>query len=155
MKDSESRCTELFDLKGSYMKRDQSIADYSGLAGLCAIARFHEIPADPAKLAHQLGLASATSPDTQLLLRAAKHLGLKARLIVTSVERLVLTALPALALVCTPEGSIRTVVLSQTDGAQVLLQYPGSPVGAAVRTSLESIETFNVQWTGELIVFTG
>ena len=73
-------------------------ASFTALAALCAIARLHQTPGDPATLAHQLGLSPTDALQTDDLLRAARHLGLKARLSRTSVERLALTPLPALAL---------------------------------------------------------
>ena len=51
-------------------------APLAPLAALCAIARLHQIAADPATLAHQLGLLSSEQLASDDLLRAAKHLGL-------------------------------------------------------------------------------
>lgn len=48
----------------------------SAFAALCVIARYHQIPADPATLAHQLGLQPSQPATTEDLLRAAKHLGI-------------------------------------------------------------------------------
>ena len=124
---------------------------HSGLAALCAIARFHQIAADAANLAHQLGLSPSSQVSTQDLLRAAKHLGLKAKLSATTPDRLALTPLPALAQVRTPDGNTRTVILAQTDGQRVLLQDPSIPGG---RPTIEGIEAFTQQWTGELILVT-
>jgi subfamily B ATP-binding cassette protein HlyB/CyaB len=52
----------------------------SGLRALCGIASFYRIAADPGQLAHELALGkrSAEPPD---LLRAARRLGLKTRLL--------------------------------------------------------------------------
>ena len=69
----------------------------TALTALCTIARLHQIAADPATLAHQLGLAPTDALSTDDLLRAAQHLGLKAKLSRSSVDRLALTPLPALA----------------------------------------------------------
>lgn len=68
------------------------------LQSLCLIARLHQVAADPAALAHQLGLSPSEPVDVPDLLRAAKSLGLKARKVSCGVERLALTPLPALAL---------------------------------------------------------
>ena len=123
----------------------------SGLEALCAIARFHQIAADPANLAHQLGLSPSSEVTTQDLLRAAKHLGLKAKLSATTSERLALTPLPALTQVRSNDGSVRTVILAQTDGQRVLLQDPSVACG---RPTIESMDVFVSQWTGELILIT-
>ena len=74
-------------------------AQRSDLRALCMLARLHQIAADPQTLAHQLGLQSSDPASVQDLLRAAKHLGLKARLSRCDAMRLPLMPLPALALV--------------------------------------------------------
>lgn len=73
------------------------LTDFAAFTALCTIARLHQVAADPATLAHQLGLAPADAVSTDDLLRAAQHLGLKAKLSRSSVDRLALTPLPALA----------------------------------------------------------
>ena len=125
------------------------------LAALCAIARFHQIAADPATLAHQLGLSVSDTLATSDMLRAAQHLGLKAKLCRTTIERLSLTPLPALAMMRTHDDSLRLVILAQSDGKRVLFQDPAA--GAAGRNTgptIEPIDVFASQWTGELILIT-
>ena len=73
------------------------LTDFAAFTALCTIARLHQVAADPATLAHQLGLAPADAVSTDDLLRASQHLGLKAKLSRSSVDRLALTPLPALA----------------------------------------------------------
>ncbi|MFN4004145.1 MAG: type I secretion system permease/ATPase, partial [Hylemonella sp.] len=58
------------------------------LLALCAIARFHQIAADPATLAHQLGWSANEAPRIDDLLLAAQHLGLKAKRSRTTTDRL-------------------------------------------------------------------
>jgi subfamily B ATP-binding cassette protein HlyB/CyaB len=123
------------------------------LATLCAIARFHQVAADPATLAHQLGLSSGDKLVSADLLRAAKHLGLKAKLSSTTVERLALTPLPALALMRTPDESLRVVILAQGDGKRVLFQDVDA-TGPGSRPTIESVEVFASQWTGDVILIT-
>lgn len=101
----------------------------SDLIALCTVARYHQIAADPATLAHQLGLSASTPIGTHELLRAAKHLGLKAKRSTTTPERLALTPLPALARIQGADGQTRTVILAQCDGQRVLYQDP-DPIGA-------------------------
>ena len=132
-------------------ENQKSLASNSGLISLCAIARFHQIAADPANLMHQLGLAPSAEVSTHDLLRAAKHLGLKAKQVATTAERLALTPLPALALMRSPDGQNRTVILAQIDGQRVLLQDPSVPGG---RPTIEPIDVFAQQWTGQLILIT-
>ena len=94
----------------------------SSLSALCAIARLHQTAADPATLAHQMGLSPTDACEPDDLLRAAKHLGLKAKLSRTSIERLALTPLPALALMRGADDAMRVVILAQCDGKRVLFQ---------------------------------
>lgn len=119
------------------------------LRALCALARFHHVAADPATLAHQLGLSPSEPLTSADLLRAAKELGLKAKVTRTSLDRLPLTPLPALAVM--HGESLRIVILAQSDGQRVLVQ---DMAGAGVRPTIEPIEAFAEQWTGELILLT-
>ncbi|WP_366928621.1 ABC transporter transmembrane domain-containing protein [Variovorax sp.] len=121
------------------------------LAALCTLARFHQIAADPALLAHQLGLTSSEAVDTATLLRAARHLGLKAKSSRSGIERLTHTPLPALAALRDPDGSERFVILAQCDGQRVLLQDPAS---STPRPVIEPLEVFATHWSGELILVT-
>lgn len=127
---------------------------FAPLAALCAIARFHQVAADPATLAHQLGL-SANQPLTKAdLIHAARHLGLKAKLSRTPSDRLSLTPLPALALMhsgphaataqtadnggdhgpSNPSlpAALHVVILAQSDGQCVLFQDPSASFGPGV-----------------------
>ncbi|RZL07946.1 MAG: type I secretion system permease/ATPase [Rubrivivax sp.] len=127
-----------------------------GLASLCLLARLHHIAADPGTLAHQLGLAPSEAFTSFHLLRAAKHLGLKAKITRTTPERLNLAALPALARLVSPDGSDRWVLLAQCDGQRVLFQDPAAEGGG--RPTIEPMEVFTQQWAptgqGELLVAT-
>lgn len=123
------------------------------LAALCAIARFHQVAADPATLAHQLGISPGDKLVSADLLRAAKHLGLKAKLSSTTIERLALTPLPALALMRTADESLRVVILAQCDGKRVLFQDVDA-TGPGSRPTIESVEVFASQWTGDVILMT-
>jgi subfamily B ATP-binding cassette protein HlyB/CyaB len=124
------------------------------LAALCAIARFHQVAADPATLAHQLGLSPTQILNAADLVHAARHLGLKAKLTRTRVDRLGLTPLPALALMHAADGSdgeaLRVVILAQSDGQRVLFQDPAAT--GSTGPTIEPVETFAAHWTGQLIL---
>ena len=123
----------------------------AGLAALCLIARLHHVAADPAHLAHQLGWPPRHEAKAVDLLLAAKHLGLKARLVRANTERLSLTALPALALM----NDGRFVVLAQSDGQRVLFMDPAANAeGQGARPTIEPTEVFTQQWSGALILVT-
>ena len=107
-------------------------------------------------MAHQLGWPSSHQPSVDDLLLAAKQLGLKAKRIRTSAERLSLSPLPALALLRDPAGpasATKLVVLAQCDGQRVLFQDPGGTAQAS-RPVIEPLEVFAAQWTGELVLIT-
>jgi ATP-binding cassette, subfamily B, bacterial HlyB/CyaB len=120
-----------------------------GLQLLCTIARLHLIAADPSTLAHQLGLQPSEPIGTNELLRAAKHIGLKAKLTTTTIQRLQLSPLPALAVMRQEDGRAAYVILARCDGKRVLLQ-DGSATGP--RPTIESLDVFLAQWSGELIL---
>ncbi|MDA8447278.1 type I secretion system permease/ATPase [Paracidovorax valerianellae] len=124
-----------------------------GVAALCLVARLHQIAADPATLMHQMGLAPSDAVTLQDLVRAAKHIGLKAKISPTTVDRLALCPLPALAMVRNATGEVRAIVLAQCNGQRVLLQDPSAGPGGS-RPTIESLEDFAAQWTGELLLIT-
>ncbi len=141
--------------EGEQQRTGQSL---ESLAALCTIARFHQVAADPQTLAHQLGVSHSDTLDAGILLRAAKHLGLKARLSKSSADRLKLVPLPALAFLkpaddAEPGQQARIVILAQCDGQRVLFQDPSASTPAN-RPTIESVEVFAAQWTGELILIT-
>jgi len=70
-----------------------------GLTALALIARMHGIATDEAQLRHQAGLRERRFGEEDLL-RAAKALGLKARLVALDPERLPYLTLPALLFDC-------------------------------------------------------
>jgi subfamily B ATP-binding cassette protein HlyB/CyaB len=117
------------------------------LGALCLVARLHEVAASPAQLAQQMGWPASHRPDTADLLLAARHLGLKARLHRSGIDRLTLAPLPALALM----NDGRVVVLAQCDGQRVLLQDPGSAPQAG-RPVIEPLSVFETQWSGQLVL---
>jgi ATP-binding cassette, subfamily B, bacterial HlyB/CyaB len=116
----------------------------TGLIGLVMLARFHNVAADPDQLAHELQVDGRPFGVTQVLL-AAKHLGLKAKLVHTDYVRLERTPLPALAV--DKEG--RFLILARVDGDQVLIQDP-----CVERPQILSVEDFSERWTGQVILFT-
>ncbi|MDQ1833424.1 type I secretion system permease/ATPase [Massilia scottii] len=120
---------------------------------LCALARFHQIAADPASLAHQLAICANDTLSSADVLRAAKLIGLKAKLSKTSSDRLALLPLPALALMRTADGAPRMVVLAQCDGKRVLCQeFSGNASDDGSRPTIVPMEAFASEWTGELIL---
>jgi subfamily B ATP-binding cassette protein HlyB/CyaB len=116
----------------------------TGLICLLILARFYDVPADGSQLRHQFAQSGQPFSDTDLL-RAAKHLGLKAGMVATSWSKLPGTPFPAIAQ-CS-DG--RYVVLAKIDGDKALVQDP-----VEGRPRLLSREQFESAWTGELLLFT-
>jgi subfamily B ATP-binding cassette protein HlyB/CyaB len=116
----------------------------TGLTCLLILARFYDLPADGAQLRHQFAQSGQPLSDTELL-RAAKHLGLKAGLLKTQWSKLPGTPLPAVA----KRTDGRYAVLAKIEADKVLIQDP-----AEARPLILSREQFESAWTGELLLFT-
>jgi subfamily B ATP-binding cassette protein HlyB/CyaB len=116
----------------------------SGLICFLILARFHDLPADEAQLRHQFAQSGQVLSDTELL-RAAKHLGLKAGLVRTTWSKLQGTPLPAML----KRMDGRYVVLAKVDADKVLVQDP-----IEARPLVLSREQFEAMWTGELLLVT-
>ncbi|MBR8182510.1 type I secretion system permease/ATPase [Burkholderia ambifaria] len=114
-----------------------------GLACLVAIARFHGIVADAAKLRHDAAQGDVQfAPDALVLV--ARSLGLKARIVPFVPERLNRVSLPALVL--DRDGRHFIVARSQGDTALVL-------EGDSVNPHVVPIETLAARATGRQILF--
>lgn len=116
----------------------------TGLICLLILARFHDLPADGSQLRHQFAQSGRTLSDTDLL-RAAKHLGMKAGLVKTTWSKLSGTPLPAIA----KRTDGRYLVLAKIEGDKVLVQDPveGRPL-------VFGRQDFEGMWAGELLLFT-
>lgn len=116
----------------------------TGLVSLLILARFFGVPADGGQLQHQFGQTGSKLSDADLL-RAAKHLGLKAGAMKTAWAKLAGVALPVLAK--RRDGTY--VVLAKLEGDKVLVQDPlaGRPV-ALTRKDFEQ------DWSGTLLLCT-
>ncbi|HEU5012207.1 MAG TPA: type I secretion system permease/ATPase [Roseiflexaceae bacterium] len=138
---------------------ESSSTDYF-LSGLVLLVQFHGIAADAAQLRHAAGRGNEPFDEPALLL-AAKGLGLKAKVIHQSPERLDRVALPALALrsdggafvvakasddkvLIQDLGQRRPVVLSR---AEFLSRYEGRLLVVASRASLlAELARFDFSW---------
>ncbi len=119
----------------------------TGLMSLVVMARVHGVPVDPAQIAHQF--SDGKNPlQINDLLRAAKLLGLKARLIDSAWDRLKKTALPAVALHRSGKFFVIAKIAEQPDAAvKVLVHDPEQG-----RPTLISKEELLAAWTGKLIL---
>jgi subfamily B ATP-binding cassette protein HlyB/CyaB len=116
----------------------------TGLTCLLILARFYDLPADGSQLRHQFAQSGQLLSDADLL-RAAKHLGLKAGLLKTEWGKLPGTPFPAMA----KKTDGRYIVLAKIDGDKALIQDP-----VEARPLVLSRDQFESAWTGELLLFT-
>jgi subfamily B ATP-binding cassette protein HlyB/CyaB len=89
----------------------------SGLSALVLIARLHGVAADAAQIRHHAGLAEAHFRDEDLL-RAARSLGLKAKIVALSPQRVAFVPLPALAF----DSSGEHFILAKISDDKALIQ---------------------------------
>ena len=116
----------------------------TGLTCLLILARFYDLPADQSQLRHQFAQSGQRLANTELL-RAAKHVGLKAGVLTTKWAKLSRVPLPAMA----KRTDGRYVVLAKIEEEKVLIQDPmeGRPL-------VLSRGQFESAWSGELLLFT-
>jgi subfamily B ATP-binding cassette protein HlyB/CyaB len=120
---------------------DRTSAD-PGLIALVTLLRVNGIGADAEQIRHQLGGASV---GTSEMLRVAKDLGLKARLLATNWSRLAKTPLPAIAVL--RDGGF--LILGKVGDKDALVQRPMWPRPTLMpRSELEAI------WDGRLLLMT-
>jgi subfamily B ATP-binding cassette protein HlyB/CyaB len=113
-----------------------------GLIALVMLLRFNGIGVEPAQIRHQF---RATSIGVTEMLRCTKGMGLRARCLSSSWERLAKTPLPAIAVL--KEGGF--LLLGKAGQDQVLIQtLDHSP------PSLMTREEFEVVWDGRLVLVT-
>jgi subfamily B ATP-binding cassette protein HlyB/CyaB len=108
------------------------------------LARFYDLPTDGSQLRHQFARSGQVLSDTDLL-RAAKHLGLKAGVLTANWNKLGGIPLPALA----KRTDGRYVVLAKIEGDKALIQDP-----IEARSLVLSREQFESAWSGQLLLFT-
>ena len=116
----------------------------TGLACLVMLARFHQIAADPGQLAHQFKVSGEVFIQTDLLL-AAKHLGLQAKVVKTTIDRLDRTPLPAMAV----DSTGGYFILARFEGDTALIHDP-----RAERPQVVARDELLARWSGQLILFT-
>jgi subfamily B ATP-binding cassette protein HlyB/CyaB len=112
----------------------------AGAAALAFVLQLLGVPADAAEILHQSGRSSL---DEAELLRAARRFPIKAKAIISSIERLEQTPLPALAQ--TLDGG--WLVVGKAGQGQVLVQ----DLRAALPQAL-SLEAFQASWSGRLVL---
>jgi len=144
--EEEAQCAQALRIKGQGMPRtvSHSRSPDTGLVCLTLIARVLGVAADVEQLRHRFALSgdSAIADD---ILRAARHLGLKARKVTSEWSKLQKTPLPALA----QHRDGHWLVIAKVDAERVLVQDP-----LEERPLTLPRELFEPAWNGALILLT-
>lgn len=102
------------------------------------------MPADPGQLKHHYGQSKTEFTESEIL-RGAKSIGLKAKAISSSIERLAKTQLPAIA----QHKDSHYFILAQLAEDKVLIQDPFNQSPESL-----SLEEFQTRWNNQLILIT-
>lgn len=116
----------------------------TGLMCLLILARFHDLPANGTQLQHQFSQSGQALSEIDLL-RAAKHVGLKAGVVKTTWNKLQGMPLPGMAKLV--DG--RYLVVAKVQAEKVLVQHADE-----ARPLVLSRDRFEMIWTGDLLLFT-
>jgi len=118
----------------------------TGLACTILIARYHGLPADPKQLHQEFGRSDQPFSNIDIV-RSAKLLGLKTKLITVNWKRLQKLNLPAVAK--NKDGRYFIIAKLDTDNERVLFQDPSEKRPLTLPRKI-----FEELWTGEIILFT-
>jgi subfamily B ATP-binding cassette protein HlyB/CyaB len=113
-----------------------------GLGALVMLLRFQGIGIDPEQIRHRFAVSVIGVPE---MLRCAKAIGLKARVVTTKWERLANTPLPGIASL--RDGSFLLIGKASED--KIIVQAPYSQ-----RPSVMTRAEFEAVWSGRLILMT-
>ncbi|MDX7988790.1 type I secretion system permease/ATPase [Xenorhabdus sp. 12] len=114
----------------------------TGLICLAMLARFHNIAISTEQLSHEFSTSNQGLTQKELLL-AARHSGLKAKVVNTTLTRLEHTPLPAIAI----DKDGKFFILAKLDKEQALIQDP-----RAARPEVISFDELEQRWTGQLVL---
>ncbi|MDX2159191.1 MAG: type I secretion system permease/ATPase [Hyphomicrobiaceae bacterium] len=118
----------------------------SGLLCLALIAGHYRISMDPQQVAHDLGLGTRMSEGEDLV-RAAKRIGLKARLL-TGQKAMRLGTCPLPAITRATDGRFLVLLQRLADGRIRV----GDPIARGQR--IETADEIAAQWSGEIVLLT-
>src|SRR5581483_403022 len=118
----------------------------AGLLSLASIAGHYRIAADPAQLAHDLGLGVRDAAGEDIV-RAATRIGLKARLLQKQLPKRLASA-PTPAIVRMQDGTYRILVQRLSDGRLRI----ADPLTRIAKD--ESVDEAAADWAGEIVLIT-
>ena len=113
-----------------------------GLSALVMLLRLQGLGVDPAQIRHQFGAAPIGVPE---MLRCAKGLGLKSRVVKTRWERLAKTPLPGIASL--RDGGF--LLLGKVGDDRAIVHEPNAP-----RPTITTRAELEAAWDGRLILMT-
>nr|WP_294810198.1 type I secretion system permease/ATPase [uncultured Sphingomonas sp.] len=122
-------------------------ASSAALNAFVLVARFLGVPADPAQIAHEQGTAEGFRLED--LARAAKRIGIIARIQRTRVADLIKRPLPALAEIESGDALILLKIDESEEGRRLLIQR-----GDAERPEIWPEDQFAAHFTGRLLLMT-
>ncbi len=140
-RESLQRTTDQFASEGNASSPDAAQAA-DGAASFVTLLSLHGVAADQGQIRHRFSGAAVGLED---MLRLAKELGLKARILRTKWARLTHTPLPGIATLKT--GGFLLIAKADQDKALVLA--PNAP-----RPSLVKRDEFEAEWDGRLFLVT-
>jgi len=117
-----------------------------GLLSLAMVAAYYRIASDPAQMAHDLGLGHCPA-SAEDIVRAARRIGLKARVLTDQAPKRLRTA-PLPAILQMKDGSFAILTRRLEDGRLRLVR----PLTRA--QSLETSDDVAKAWSGELVLVT-
>lgn len=125
-------------------------ADPADTGALCLVTllRMFELPGDAGQLRHQYA-EPGQAMDAETLLRAARRLQLKARIIKSRWDKLDGTPMPAIAEISTvePDGAPEFVLIGGIREGKILVQHPAQGQVMALER-----DAFEARWTGRLLL---
>jgi len=122
-------------------------ASSAALSAFVLVARFLGVPADPAQIAHEQGLAGSFTLED--LARAAKRIGIVARIRATGLGDLAKRPMPALAELRDGSALILLKIDESADAPRYLIQR-----GDAERPEIWTFEQFADVFSGRLLLMT-
>ncbi|MFT6915029.1 MAG: subfamily B ATP-binding cassette protein HlyB/CyaB [Motiliproteus sp.] len=115
----------------------------TGLSCLIMVARFYQVAADSAQIQHQFGTHDKPLDETALV-RAARHLRLKAKVVTTSVDKLEQLALPAIA----EDKNGSYFIVARAGEGKLLIQDQSN------KPEVLTEDQFSERWSGRLLMLT-
>jgi subfamily B ATP-binding cassette protein HlyB/CyaB len=118
----------------------ETVQNDTGLQCLALLLRFHQLSVDPAQIAHRFSAAAIGVPE---MLRCAKELKLKARVVSESWAGLMKLPLPAII-----ELKDKTfIIVGKVSAEDALVQSP-----AENRPRIIKRTEFEYDWTGRVVL---